>query len=81
MVLRGQGAFIYDDGRAVAHDAAAGVGDATVEIVLRRKNGRATVWIDGTLACEGDVGKEPAALGAGCVGGKARFTKIALRRL
>jgi hypothetical protein len=81
MVLRGQGAFIYDEARAVAQDGSASIGAQGVEIVLRRKNGHVTVWIDGQLACDGDVDKAPAALGLGCVGGKARITKLAMRRL
>jgi hypothetical protein len=81
MVLRGQGAFVYGDRGAVSHDPAVEPGEKGVEIVLRRRNGRATLWIDGALAGEGEVPASAAALGVGCVGGKARITKLAIRRL
>ncbi len=81
MVLRGQGMFLYNQVGGVAHDGRMTLGDKPVEIVLRRRNGRATVWIDGRLAGEADVERVPATLGVGCVGGKARISEIAVRTL
>jgi hypothetical protein len=81
MILRGQGVFLYNQAGAVSHDGKKQLGDKPVEIVLRRKGGRATVWIDGVLVAEGDVPKDEAPLGVGCVGGQARATKLSARRL
>jgi hypothetical protein len=78
MLLRGQGAFLYDDNHAVAHEPAARFPETPVEIVLRRKDGKASIWVDGVLVAEGEVDGTPAELGVGCVGGRARFTEIAV---
>jgi hypothetical protein len=51
----------------------------TVEIVLRRRAGVASVWVDGVLVGEAKVDGAPARLGVGCVGGKARARDIRLR--
>jgi hypothetical protein len=81
MVLRDQGAFLYNERSAVAHDAKTSLADKPVEIVLRRQAGKASVWVDGVLVAEGDVDGAPADLGLGSVGGKARFTLIAVEKL
>src|SRR5262245_11946212 len=77
MLLRGQGAFLYNEVGGVGHDGSLSLGDQPVQIVLRRQRGRASVWIDGRLVAEADVAGAPAVLGVGCVGGRARFTDIA----
>lgn len=81
MTLRGQGSFLYTERGGVGHDGKVQLGNGPVEIVVRRKAGRASVWIDGRLIAEADVAGKPAAIGIGCVGGKARFTGVAVRRL
>lgn len=81
MVLRGQGAFLYNDQGAVAHNAAGQLGDKPVEIVLRRRGDVASFWLDGKLVAEGKVSGGKAALGLGCVGGPARITKLSARKL
>lgn len=81
MVLRGQGAFLYNDQGAVAHNPAVDLGARGVEIVLRRRGDVATFWVDGKLVAEGKVPKDKTALGLGCVGGQARITKLSARRL
>ncbi|MFN0206980.1 MAG: hypothetical protein ACKVS6_11820 [Planctomycetota bacterium] len=81
LVLRGQGTFIYTDKGGVAHSAAIQLTDKPVEIVLRRQDGRATVWIDGVLLGEADVDAAPGRIGVGSVGGKAKITRIAVRKL
>lgn len=80
LVLRGQGAFVYTRRGGVAHDGALGLGDGPVQLVLRRRAGRATVWIDGKLALDVDIGDETAPVGVGCVGGPARARNVAVRR-
>jgi hypothetical protein len=80
MVLKNQGAFLYGDKGAVAHDPRSQL-NQSVEIVLRRRGAKASVWIDGTLVAEGDVDKNQAVLGVGCVGGRARMSKVAVRKL
>jgi hypothetical protein len=80
MVLRGQGAFLYDEVGGIAHAPHVTLGE-TVEIVLRRQAGVASVWVDGVLVGEAKVDGTPARLGVGCVGGKARARDIRLRRL
>jgi hypothetical protein len=79
MVLRGQGAFLYNEVGGVAHDPRAGLRDAAVKIVLRRRGGRASVWVDGKLVGEADVDPAPAPFGVGSVGGRARFSDLAVR--
>ncbi len=79
MVLRGQGTFLYTEVGGVGHDPRKSLGDGPVEIVLRRRGGRATVWIDGRLVAEADVERSPAPFGVGSVGGRARFTGLAVR--
>jgi hypothetical protein len=81
MVLRGQGAFLYNEIGGVGHDPRVELGAKPVDIVLRRRAGRATIWIDGRLVAEAAVHGEAATLGVGCVGGKARFRDVAFRRL
>jgi hypothetical protein len=81
MVRRGQGTFLYNEVGGAGHDPRTELGNAPVEIVLRRHNGRASVWVDGLLAAEAPVEAAPAPLAVGCVGGAARFTAIAMRRL
>jgi hypothetical protein len=81
LVLKGQGAFLYNVGAAVSFNNSVAGGDKPVDIVLRRRGGRASIWIDGLLAVEGEVPKGPSTLGFGSVGGQARFTELALRRL
>jgi len=78
MVLRGQGAFLYNETTGVAHDPGVQLSEKPVEIVLRRKSGKASIWVDGALVAEATVADTPAELGVGCVGGKARFTQIAV---
>jgi hypothetical protein len=80
MILRGQGTFVYDDARPVAFDGKTQLGDKPVQIVLRRRGNKASVWIDDRLVVEGDVDGAAAPVGVGCVGGKARFLAIALRQ-
>lgn len=80
LVLRGQGTFIYSDVGGVGHDPRTVLGDAAVEIVLRRRGGRASVWVDGALVAEATIESATAPLAVGAVGGAARFTKIAVRR-
>lgn len=81
MLLRGQGTFLYNEASAVAVDPKTPLGDKPVEIVLRRRQGRASIWVDGKLVAEGEVQAAHALLGVGCTGGKARITKIAVRAL
>ncbi|MBI1849313.1 MAG: hypothetical protein HYR85_03110 [Planctomycetes bacterium] len=81
MVLRGQGAFLYCESRAVAHDPATSLSIKPVDIVLRRRKGHATVWVDGKLVADADVDGSPAMIGVGCTGGKARIRRIAFRPL
>jgi hypothetical protein len=81
MVLRGQGTFLYTDAGGVAHDGAVQLGERPVQLVFRRRGARVSIWIDGSLAAEADIAVPAAPLAVGCVGGKARFTDIALRRL
>lgn len=78
MVLRGQGAFLYGRSGASAHEGSITLGK-TAQIVLRRRGDRATVWVDGKLVLEGEVGEAAAPLGIGCVGGQARFRAVAVR--
>lgn len=78
IVLRGQGAFLYRRGGAAAHDASVTLGDR-VQLMLRRHGNRASVWVDGKLVLEGEVGAADAPLGVGCVGGPARFRELAVR--
>ncbi|HLQ36781.1 MAG TPA: hypothetical protein VK348_03200 [Planctomycetota bacterium] len=81
MVLRGQGAFLYNEAGAAGHDAHAQLGQQPVQIVLRRQGGKASVWIDGKMVAEAAVDGTAAPLGIGCVGGKARFSAVAVRKL
>ena len=81
LVLRGQGAFLYNDGGAAAHDPAIQLSAKGVEIVLRRRGDVATFWVDGKLVAEGKVPKGKTALGLGCVGGQARITNLRVRKL
>jgi hypothetical protein len=80
MVLRGQGAFLYDEGTSVVHVPQVELGEA-VELVLRRKAGKASLWVDGALVAEAQMDGAPARLGVGCVGGKARARELRVRRL
>ncbi|MFO1076255.1 MAG: hypothetical protein U1E73_00850 [Planctomycetota bacterium] len=81
LVLKGQGTFLYTEQGGISHDGKAQLGSDPVEIVLRRRGTRASIWIDGKLVADGDVAATAAPLGVGCVGGAARFTAIAVRRL
>jgi hypothetical protein len=81
MVLRGQGTFAYGGAGCVGHDGSVQLGDRPVQIVLRRKGARASVWIDGKLVLEADVGDGKGPLGVGCVGGPARVRGVAVRAL
>jgi hypothetical protein len=81
MVLRGQGTFVYGRDGCTGHDGGVQLGDHPVEIVLRRRQGRASVWIDGQLVLEADVDAAAGPLGVGCVGGPARVRGIAVRAL
>lgn len=81
LIVRGQGAFLYTDVGGVAHRADLQPTDEPVEIVLRRQRGRAAVWIDGKPLGEAPIDPEAGRLGVGSVGGKARFTRIAVRKL
>ena len=81
MVLRGQGAFIYGPKGGLANNPSVTFGEKPVEIVFRRRAGRASLWIDGELVAEADVPTGPVVLGFGAVGGQARFTNVAVRRL
>ncbi|MBI3819488.1 MAG: hypothetical protein HY286_12400 [Planctomycetes bacterium] len=81
LLLRGQGCFIYNEASGVAFNPKIQLADKPVEIVLRRVSGRASVWIDGVLAAEADIDPAAAAPGVGSVGGKARFSQIAIRKL
>lgn len=80
MVLRDQGAFLYDDQTSVIHDPRVQLGE-TVELVLRRKAGKVSLWVDGVLVAEAQMDGAPARLGIGCVGGKAKAREILVRRL
>ena len=57
------------------------LGDRQVQLVFRRRGARVSIWIDGVLFAEADIAAPAAPFAVGCVGGKARFTDIALRRL
>ena len=81
LLLRGQGTFLYTDAGGVGHDAAVQLGDRPVQLVFRRRGARVSIWIDGVLVAEADIAAPAAPFAVGCVGGKARFTDIALRRL
>lgn len=81
MVLRDQGAFIYNEIGGVGHDPRIQLGSKPVEIVLRRRGGKATIWVDGRFVTEANVSGESATLGVGCVGGEARFRDVAFRRM
>jgi hypothetical protein len=81
LVLRGQGTFLYTERGGTGHDGKVQLGDAPVQIVLRRRGKQGSIWIDGRLVAEGPVDPEPGQVGIGSVGGKARFTGVALRRL
>jgi hypothetical protein len=81
LLLKGQGLFIYDEGNALAVNPRVQLGDAPAEIVLRRRAGRASVWVDGRLSIECDVPAAPAGFGVGCVGGPAVVDLIATREL
>lgn len=76
LVLRDQGAFVYTRQGGVGH-VAVPMPKGPVQLVLRRKGSRASVWIDGELTVEADVGTDAARLGVGCVGGGARASGIA----
>jgi hypothetical protein len=80
IVLRGQGAFLYCKSRAAAHDGSIALG-RTVQIVLKRRGTRASMWVDGNLVLEGEVDAAAAPVGIGCVGGPARFREVAVRTL
>lgn len=81
LVLRGQGAFLYNEVGGIGHDGTVTLGEKPVQIVLRRRGGKASIWIDGKLVAEGAVDTAAARLGVGSVGGAARFTAIAVRKL
>jgi hypothetical protein len=81
IVLRGQGTFLYSQVGCVAHNPTTQLSKEPVEIVLRRRGTKASIWVDGTLVGEGDVDAEPGVLGVGSVGGKAKFSQIATRKL
>jgi hypothetical protein len=81
LVLRGQGTFLYTEAGGIGHDGAVTLGNEPVQIVLRRRGDKASIWVDGKLVAEGVVGDAPARLGVGSVGGAARFTAIAVRKL
>jgi hypothetical protein len=81
MVLRGQGTFLYTEVGGVGHDGKVQLADRPVQIVLRRRGGQGSIWVDGRLVAEGPVEARAGRLGVGCVGGGARFTGIAVRRL
>lgn len=80
MVLRGQGAFLYNETQAMAHSKKTRLPDE-VEIVLMRKAGKASIWVDGVLVGEADVESTPAEVAVGSVGGRARFTQISVGKL
>ncbi|HET6204540.1 MAG TPA: hypothetical protein VFI25_17245 [Planctomycetota bacterium] len=80
MVL-GMGSFLYNEARGVAFDEKVKFTGKPVDLVLRRKGGRASVWIDGRLVLEADVEGSPAPLGVGCVSGPARFRDLRIRGL
>jgi hypothetical protein len=81
MVLRDQGAFVYTDRGGTGHHALTQLGKSTVEIVFRRRQGKGSLWIDGKLVAEGPVPGSSGLLGLGSVGGPARFSDLAVRRL
>lgn len=81
LLLKGQGLFLYDDAKAVAVNARVQLPDAPVEIALRRRGTRASVWIDGQLSIECAVVEAPDSVGVGCVGGPAVVEQIATRTL
>ena len=81
MVLRGQGTFLYNENGAVAHDGTTPLATKPVDIVMRRRKGHASVWVDGKLVADTDVDGSPPMIGVGCVGGKARIRCIAVRPL
>jgi hypothetical protein len=81
LLLKGQGLFVYDEAKAVAFNQRVQLRDAPVEVALRRRAGRASVWIDGRLSIECDVASAPDVFGVGCVGGRAVVDRIATRKL
>ncbi len=81
LLLKGQGLFLYSDATAVGVNPAITLGEAPVEIVLRRRGGKASVWINGALGVEGAIDPAPAPIGVGCVGGRAKATGISVRRM
>jgi hypothetical protein len=80
LVLRGQGTFVYTPQGGIAHDGATQL-NGPLQIVLRRQQGRASIWIDKKLVVEADVKDDAAPFSVGCVGGPAKFTEVALRSL
>jgi hypothetical protein len=80
MVLRGQGAFLYDEANAIVVEPRTRLPGRPIEIVLRRQGGKASIWVDGMLVAEGPVDGAPAELAVGSVGGRARFTEIAVAK-
>jgi hypothetical protein len=81
LVLRGQGTFLYTEVGGVGHDGTVQLGSKPVQIVLRRRGSRGSVWVDDRLLAEGPVDAEAGLLGVGSVGGAARFTDISVRKL
>lgn len=81
IVLKGQGTFLYNEVGGVGHDARMQLGDRPVAIVLRRRAGKASIWVDGRLVTAAAIDGSPEPIAVGCVGGPARFTGIAVRRL
>lgn len=77
----GMGAFIYTEQGGIAHDANLKLTDAPIDIVLRRVDGKATMWINGELALSANVAATPAPVGIGVVMGEARFGQVMVRPL
>ncbi|MEO6595347.1 MAG: hypothetical protein ABIP94_11390 [Planctomycetota bacterium] len=80
LLLRDQGAFVYTMQGGVGH-ADLPMPKGPVQLVLRRNGAHATVWIDGKLAVEGEVGTAAARFGVGCVGGRALARAVATSSL
>ena len=78
MVL-GMGSFIYVEQSGVAFDEKLKLqDDQELELVLRVRQGKATVYLDGKHVLDAEVDLVPSAVGVGLVGGKARFTEFSI---
>jgi hypothetical protein len=80
----GNGTFLYgaDGPLACEPSETVAVGEtAELDLVLRRRGGVASVWVDGLLAVEAAVRGSPAPLTLGVVAGTAEFEDLRVRPL